>query len=859
MSEDFLQVENVDAYTMRAHLSDPDPHPQYVKNSNEAIGDAIGSFLHDNPLAITGVLGSLEDVELTEPTTGQVLVFNGQKWVNESVESTGIGDVKIDSKSIVVDNVAYIPLASTEQYGVIRLATANEAARGTSNSVGITPADVKTYLENFKSNMTGAITVTLFGDANSFAWSIHGEETVHYSGDIVELIPGEYIIDFHTFNDHYNVPASRTIRVYGGSLSSIGEEFTFKFATITVAYNNPDITWKIRGSETVYIGGGTANIDSSKVVIIDFVNAGHEYNTPESIRTAVCLGDNLHFDISDLIKPASGKVTVTLMDSDKSMSSNSGWFIEYPDGTRSGILKSGDTIELPKHEEAYKLMYVDVEKYSTPHVQEIVISDKDQKLYYTGVYRLIEHPVYGVRVVRGSANTKLTGVIYNRLDMDAAPQLVADRTAWPCKLTAHDFRRCLVQNRQVVKYLNSTDSSKDEDGNPVNLDGSEGDVMVEIQPVYFKVVQVGKDSSGLPIEDWIISRLPFPGSVLHPYFHVGRTSLTDNTPYVQYLGAFESVLCDSTGTPYDVADDAQSPKPYATGDCCRSVKGYKPATNISLDHFRDAHNVANLDNMNFLAMRFIALMMFVEYRDLNSQEDRTVNDANFGCAGNRSDGFVWYNADFNYKFTRKTGRADNFGNKSGEVKYDPDIDQPSLPDNFISSNGGNTNNKKVVGFTYRGIENPFGHIFKYMDGVLLNTSRVGYYLTDMPSKYVSTIAKASVENSGYTYYPVQIQGGRAYIELFEFTEANPSFLPLKTTTEEGKYLPDMIYMAAPKLMVSGMTYLYNNGAGSFTRVILSRQYCGIASLHTSSFDSFSGYGARAACSIRSISTSPVSD
>ena len=235
------------------------------------------------------------------------------------------------------------------------------------------------------------------------------------------------------------------------------------------------------------------------------------------------------------------------------------------------------------------------------------------------------------------------------------------------------------------------------------------------------------------------------------------------------------------------------------------------------------------------------------------------NDANFGCAGNRSDGFVWYNADFNYKFTRKTGRADNFGNKSGEVKYDPDIDQPSLPDNFISSNGGNTNNKKVVGFTYRGIENPFGHIFKYMDGVLLNTSRVGYYLTDMPSKYVSTIAKASVENSGYTYYHVQIQGGRAYIELFEFTEANPSFLPLKTTTEEGKYLPDMIYMAAPKLMVSGMTYLYNNGAGSFTRVILSRQYCGIASLHTSSFDSFSGYGARAACSIRSISTSPVSD
>lgn len=850
MSEDFLNAENVDAYSMRAHLSDPDPHPQYVKNSNEAIGEAIGEYLHDNPLAITGVLGSLEDVELTDPTSGQVLVFNGQKWVNASIGTTGIQDVLIGEESIVVDNVAYLPMASADKYGVVRFATTDEVSKGNSNTVGITPADVRYYLENFKTNMTGAIVINLFGEiSNSYAWSISGEDILHFSGEVVELLPGEYTIEFRTFDDRYKVPENRNIRVYGGSIANVVATFTNKFASVTVTYDNTDITWKIRGSETVYISGGTAVIDSSKVVIIDFINNSDDINTPESIRTAVCHGDNLYFDISNLIKPASGKVTVNLMNDNGSMpAERGGWFIEYPDGSLSDVLKSGDSIELLKHEEAYKLHYVEEEDYTTPKTQEIIISSKDQKLNFTANYSFIKHPVYGVRVIRGAESTRLTGVIYDRLDMDKSPKLVEYGTPWNCKLTAHDFRKCLVKNRNVVKYLNTLDSTKDEEGNPVNLDGSEGDVMVEIRPVYFKITQIGKTEDGRPIEDWIISREKFPGSILHPYFHVGRTSFSDDTPYVQYIGAYESVLCDSAGTPYEVASNAGSPHSYSVGDMCRSVKGYKPATSITLDIARNAHRAAGLDSINAMAMRFLALMMFIEYRDFNSQEDSTVSDKHLGCAGNRSDGFVWYNATFSYKLTRKTGRADKFGNGTGEVVYDKtldyDEDQLSLPDQFITSNGGNVTNKKVVGFTYRGIENPFGHIFKYLDGVIVDTN--GYYYSDMPSKYVENATDAAKADSGYTFYRLRWPSGYGFISEFEFTEANPTFFPTALNGSNDKYLPDYsYYYALSRLLIAGMTYTYNG-----TTVILSRDRAGIAATFINRAGAFSAYGTRSACSIR---------
>jgi hypothetical protein len=101
------------------------------------------------------------------------------------------------------------------------------------------------------------------------------------------------------------------------------------------------------------------------------------------------------------------------------------------------------------------------------------------------------------------------------------------------------MRRCILDDSgNVVYYLNPTDSTKKEGGGTANLDGTDGQVMVEIPKFYYKYTY----SSG---HIWEISQFPISGFSVHPAF-VKDGAVVD----YRYMSAYEGVLYDTSASRY---------------------------------------------------------------------------------------------------------------------------------------------------------------------------------------------------------------------------------------------------------------------------------------------------------------------
>lgn len=94
------------------------------------------------------------------------------------------------------------------------------------------------------------------------------------------------------------------------------------------------------------------------------------------------------------------------------------------------------------------------------------------------------------------------------------------------------MRRCVVNDAGVVQYyLLATDSTKKADGSAANIDGTDGQVMVEIPRFYIK-----REVNG-PIWTWSISAVPLTGYTVHPAFVKDGIEV----PY-RYYGAYDAAL-----------------------------------------------------------------------------------------------------------------------------------------------------------------------------------------------------------------------------------------------------------------------------------------------------------------------------
>ena len=274
---------------------------------------------------------------------------------------------------------------------------------------------------------------------------------------------------------------------------------------------------------------------------------------------------------------------------------------------------------------------------------------------------------------------------------------------------------------------------------------------------------LGNEVMELPSDDWtsidrsgtlgqVMVRMPEfwakfdvrPSGNLRIWINANPITGFMHIPPRSYVSAYEASLQRSTNKLCSVvnttADYRGGNNQSAWDGTYRSQLGM-PATNISLTNFRTyARNRNNGDtrwNCNtYDAHKWLFWLFAVEYCTFNSQAAFNANlDANGYHQGGLGDGVTtWDGTSWNnyngYNPLIPCGTTDTIGNGTGVVSY------------TIKDSGG-SNLKTFSVPRYRGIENPFGHVWKWTDGVLVNvvagasgTSAV--YACSRPSMFSST-------------------------------------------------------------------------------------------------------------------------
>lgn len=269
-----------------------------------------------------------------------------------------------------------------------------------------------------------------------------------------------------------------------------------------------------------------------------------------------------------------------------------------------------------------------------------------------------------------------------------------------------DLHKSLPVQSRMKGCLLKNDGSVQEYLNPLHwgghdLSGARGQVMVEIPMHYRKCVTDGNKRRVL------ISEYPLPG------YHAVEMS---------YVSAYEATVQRSTTTLCSVkntdADFRGGANQSTWDDTSKSVLG-RPASSIGRQTFRAYARKRKADssewNCNVYEQYKAIYWLFVtEYATLNSQSDFNAELTSEGYKqGGLGDGATtlsssqWGAFNSSYPFI-PCGHTDELGNQSGEVAYEMPTEYSETPTTIYANR-------------YRGIENPFGHIYKWTDGINVDT------------------------------------------------------------------------------------------------------------------------------------------
>lgn len=280
------------------------------------------------------------------------------------------------------------------------------------------------------------------------------------------------------------------------------------------------------------------------------------------------------------------------------------------------------------------------------------------------------------------------------------------------------MRRCLLDRDGGVKeYLD----------NELSWGGSYLDyaVMTEIPEHWYKLYFNGTKFR------MMLSEIPLPGYKHVDKFYIStyeaRMYRTDN---LLCSAAGASELSDPNSTNFRGGDNTAE-----WDDTYRSLLG-RPVTNLTRDQFRQAARKrgSGWEMYTYNAHKTLFWLFAVEYATLDSQKPfNTQKDANGFAQGGLGPGPTqmtdWTNFN-NANPLIPCGYTSEFGNGSGEKAY-------------VVKNASGGTHATLMANRYRGIENPFGHIWKYTDGanIQVTTGDAGLsilWTTDDPSNFSDT-------------------------------------------------------------------------------------------------------------------------
>lgn len=259
------------------------------------------------------------------------------------------------------------------------------------------------------------------------------------------------------------------------------------------------------------------------------------------------------------------------------------------------------------------------------------------------------------------------------------------------------MRGCTINNDDNTKrYLKADDWTKWEDGTVIAQDSSQisPEMMVEI-PEHYRLLVATPDNT----VEVRMSEYNLPG-----YTKVEK----------KYIGAYEGITSETLP------------------NLLRSINNtkYKPKVSTTRNQFqtfaRGNNRTNNWNIYTYGAHRDLTWLFVVEYATLNSQKafnaSLTAEGYHQGGLGEGvATGTVTVNGATTYSFV-PCGTTNSLGNGTGIIKY-----------TYTNTNaeGTSTGTKTVNVPRYRGIENPFGHVWKnVIDVVIAGTDNSVYICKD---------------------------------------------------------------------------------------------------------------------------------
>jgi hypothetical protein len=205
--------------------------------------------------------------------------------------------------------------------------------------------------------------------------------------------------------------------------------------------------------------------------------------------------------------------------------------------------------------------------------------------------------------------------------------------------------------------------------------------MVEIPKFYHKFSSTGTEYT------WSISNKPVAGYTLHPAFVKDGVEVDR-----RYISAYDSCVYDVSSSTYisgyGVNDNSGNVDLTAvTGDQLASVSGVRCMPGLNRAEFRTlaSNRGAGWRQLDWALWSAIQILFIVEYQTLNSQA--ATGEGNTNTAGSYGNSYA--------------GESNGFGNGSTDA-----------------TSGSASNSPPFM--TYRGIENLYGNVWTFVDGVLYN-------------------------------------------------------------------------------------------------------------------------------------------
>ncbi len=278
-----------------------------------------------------------------------------------------------------------------------------------------------------------------------------------------------------------------------------------------------------------------------------------------------------------------------------------------------------------------------------------------------------------------------------------------------------NMRRCMIDNNGgILSYVTGSDET-------INKSYLEASLMTEIPEHWTKIYINGTKFRIM------LSAIPLPG-----YKHVDKF----------YISTVEARISRSTSMLISMSSATSLSEDFRGGDntsewdgTYRSLLG-RPVTNLTRDQFRQAARKrgSGWEMYTYNAHKILFWLFAVEYATLDSQKPfNAQKDANGFAQGGLGPGPTQMTDWTNFNNTNPLipcGYTNEFGNGSGEKAY-------------VVKNASGGTHATLMANRYRGIENPFGHIWKYTDGanIQVTTGDAGLsilWTTDDPSNFSDT-------------------------------------------------------------------------------------------------------------------------